>query len=530
MTDNNNDGLLTGIGRVALGDLLRRSAARGGDRVALIEGERRTTFAELDADANRFARHLIARGLPRGAKVAMLCNNSTAMVAAIFGIQKAGLVWVPINTMLGVDDIDYIVGHAEVSLVVIDDNLLANAGLAALLDRLGLPRVVVELAGSGVPAGAIAFKAAIADQPPTEPQVAIGERDLAQIMYTSGTTARPKGVMHSHLSVYFAVLGNIGDMGIGHRDVATCMLPLFHCAQHVTALSFLAGGNALVLMRGFDPAALISAIARERITYMVGLPLMYAAVLNHPSRAEHDLSSLRLCIYAMAPMPKPLLIRLIDELCPNFALCTGQTEIYPITAMFRPEQQLQRFGNYWGESAIVNDTAIMDDDGNLLPWGEVGEIVHRGPNVMLGYYKNPEATEEARRFGWHHTGDLGVIDADGQLMFVDRKKDMIKSGGENVPSVKVEEVLLRHPAIANAAVVGLPHPHWTEAVSAFVTVKPGMSVDEAAISAHCRDHLGGFEVPKLVQILEALPMTATGKIRKQELKAAHAGLFEGAGA
>lgn len=525
MTDN-NDGLLTGIGRVALGDLLRRSAARGGDRIALIEGERRTSFAELDATANRFARYLLARGLLRGQKVAMLCNNSTAMVAAIFGIQKAGLVWVPINTMLGVDDIDYILGHAEVSLAVIDDTLLANAPLAALLDRLKLPCVAVELSGAAVTASTT-FAAAIADQPATEPQVAIGERDLAQIMYTSGTTARPKGVMHSHLSVYFAVLGNIADMGIGRADVATCMLPLFHCAQHVTALSFLAGGNALVLMRGFDPAALIAAIARERITYMVGLPLMYAAVLHHPSRSEHDLSSLRLCIYAMAPMPKPLLIRLIDELCPNFALCTGQTEIYPITAMFRPEQQLRRFGNYWGESAIVNDTAIMDDDGNLLPWGQVGEIVHRGPNVMLGYYKNPEATEEARRFGWHHTGDLGMVDADGQLLFVDRKKDMIKSGGENVPSVKIEEVLLRHPAVANAAVVGLPHPHWTEAVSAFVTVKPGMAVDEAGIADHCRAHLGGFEVPKLVRILEALPMTATGKIRKQELKAAHAGLFEG---
>lgn len=525
MTDN-NDGLLTGIGRVALGDLLRRSAARSGERVALIEGERRTTYAELDATANRFANHLLGRGLGRGAKVAMLCNNSTAMVAAIFGIQKAGLVWVPINTMLGADDVDYILGHAEVALVVIDDSLLANAGLAALLDRLALPRVVVELAGTA-PAGATTFAAAIADQPATEPQVAIGERDLAQIMYTSGTTARPKGVMHSHLSVYFAVLGNVADMGIGRADVATCMLPLFHCAQHVTALSFLVAGNALVLMRGFDPAALIQAIARERITYMVGLPLMYAAVLNHPSRADHDLSSLRLCIYAMAPMPKPLLIRLIDELCPNFALCTGQTEIYPMTAMFRPEQQLQRFGNYWGESAIIDDTAIMDDDGNLLGRGEIGEIVHRGPNVMLGYYKNPEATAEARRFGWHHTGDLGMFDQDGQLMFVDRKKDMIKSGGENVPSVKVEEVLLRHPAVANAAVVGLPHPHWTEAVSAFVTVKPGMSVDEAAISEHCRAHLGGFEVPKLVRILEALPMTATGKIRKQELKAAHGGLFEG---
>ena len=194
--------------------------------------------------------------------------------------------------------------------------------------------------------------------------------------------------------------------------------------------------------------------------------------------------------------------------------------MYPATTMSQPEVQLERFGNYWGESLIVNETAIMDDDGNLLPRGQAGELVHRGPNVMMGYYKDPKATEEARKFGWHHTGDLALIDEHGEVLFLDRKKDMIKSGGENVASVKIEETLLAHPAVQNAAVVGLPHPQWGEAVSAFVKLKPGAVADEAGLAEHCRQHLGGFQVPKFIRILDEMPMTATGKLRKVELRQA----------
>jgi len=189
--------------------------------------------------------------------------------------------------------------------------------------------------------------------------------------------------------------------------------------------------------------------------------------------------------------------------------------------MFKPEEQLRRFGPYWGISAYVNETAIMDDEGNLLGNEKIGEIVHRGPNVMLGYYKDEEATRHAQAFGWHHTGDLGMFDSDGQLLFVDRKKDMIKSGGENVSSQKVEEVLLRHASVGNAAVVGLPHFRWSEAVTAFVLLKPGADVDVDDLNRHCRSLLGNFEVPKKIVVLETLPMTSTGKIQKALLRDAY---------
>ena len=309
-------------------------------------------------------------------------------------------------------------------------------------------------------------------------------------------------------------------------DVAAALMPLFHCAQHTFLCTFLHIGATSVILRGFDAATLIATIERERVSFVFALPLMFAAILDHPERTGRDLRSLRLCLYAMAPMAEPLLRRLIQEVCPNFMLASGQTEIYPATVFFRPEQQLQRFGSYWGESSIIDDTAIMDDDGRLLPPGEIGEIVHRGPNVLTGYYKNPEATAEVRRFGWHHTGDLGMFDADGQLLFKDRKKDMIKTGGENVPSIKVESVLLRHPAVANAVVVGLPHPRWIEAVTAFVILKVPASVTEEAIIQHCKLFLGGFEVPKAIRFVDSLPMTSTGKIQKHPLRQQYSGLYD----
>lgn len=513
------------IGRVAIGDLLRRAARRFPGRVALTDGARRVTFTELERDANRFANYLVARGLQPGEKISTICNNSIEFVKTLFGIHRAGLVWVPINTMLGPADMDYILGHAGVRFAVIDDNLHAQEERRAALQRRGLQLIAIDLAGTARSAGLESFNDLLDGRSDVEPGVEINDRDLAMIIYTSGTTSRPKGAMHCHLAVVMAVMSNCIEMQLGRDDGITGQFPLFHCAGHVLLLSYLSVGGRMALMRGFDPVACMEAIERDKLTVFPGLPAMYQAILDHPRRKEFDLSTLRCCLYTMAPMGRPLLERAIRELCPNFVLSSGQTEMYPATTMSRPEVQLNRFGNYWGESLFVNETAIMDDIGNLLPRGRVGELVHRGPNVMLGYYKDTRSTEEARKFGWHHTGDLALIDENGEVLFLDRKKDMIKSGGENVASVKIEETLLAHPAVQNAAVVGLPHPQWGEAVSAFVKLKPGVQASEADIIEHCRKSLGGFQVPKMVRILEEMPMTATGKLRKVELRQAYSGHF-----
>jgi long-chain acyl-CoA synthetase len=509
------------ISRVALGDTLHRSARKFGGRTALIDGGQRFTYAQLDAASNRFAHHLLASGLEAGDKVAMICNNSIQFMIAAYGILKAGLIWVPVNTMLAAGDIGYILEHSEAALAVVDDQLHANPALREVFDQLQLPVRLCELAG---PAD-FGVMQSLRDMPATLPGVIIDERDLALIMYTSGTTGRPKGAMHSHRSVQAALVSNVANMGIVAADVFTGILPLFHCAQFALAGSALMAGASMVLQRGFDSTALLEALARERVTVMVALPLMYGALLAHPERSHRDLSALRLCVYAMAPMAQPMLRRLIAEVCPNFALGSGQTEIFPMTMYFHPDEQLRRFGNYWGQPCLVNELAIMAPDGTLLGRGEIGEIVHRGPNVMLGYFKDPEATAQARRYGWHHTGDLGMLDDDGQLLFKDRMKDMIKTGGENVASVKVEEVLLRHPAVANAAVVGVPHPQWGEGIAAFVVLKPGAQCDSSELQQHCRAHLAGFEVPKHVGLIDKMPTTSTGKIQKHVLRHANQALF-----
>ena len=457
-----------GLGGGAMGFLLNRGALGSPYGGAAPAGPRRVTFTELERDANRFANYLVARGLKPGEKISTICNNSVEFVKALFGVHRAGLVWVPVNTMLGPADMDYILDHAEVRFALIDDNLHAQADRRAVLQKRGIDLIAVDLTGTAAAAGLEEFNTLLKGQSDIEPEIDIDDRDLAMIIYTSGTTSRPKGAMHCHLAVVMAVMSNAVEMHLDRNDGITGQFPLFHCAGHVLLLSYLSVGGRMALMRGFDPVVCMEAIVRDRLTVFVGLSLMYQAILDHPRRREFDLSGLKACIYTMAPMGRPLLERAIADMCPNFVLSSGQTEMYPATTMSQPDRQLKRFGNYWGESLIVNETAIMDDEGNLLPSGQAGELVHRGPNVMMGYYKDPKATEEARKFGWHHTGDLALIDENGEVLFLDRKKDMIKSGGENVASVKIEETLLAHPAVQNAAVVGLPHPQWGEAVSAFI--------------------------------------------------------------
>ena len=504
---------LARIRRVALGDFVHRSALKFPQRTAVVDGDTRLSYAELDARSSRLAHHLLAT-IGTGQQIGMLCQNSADMVVAYNGIHKSGNVWVPVNIRLDAGAIGYILGHAEVAAVVVDQALRAEPALRALLDRLGVP-CVLTMAGTATAVGAVTLAQAEAGQSSALPDIDIASEAPALIMYTSGTTGHPKGAVHSHASVAAALMGNLAGLAITERDVFSGVLPLYHCAQHCLVASAHLAGACVVLLRGFVPDEVRASILKEQYTAFTGLPMMYAALLADPGfRAE----SLRLAVYAMAPIPGPLIQQIAARLTPNVQLATGQTEMYPATMTFKPLAHPGLDANYWGVSLPHNETAVMDDEGRLLGEGQPGEIVHRGANAMLGYLKDPEATAAAQRFGWHHTGDLGMWGPGGQMMFLDRKKDMIKTGGENVASVKVEAVLLAHPGVAGVGVVGLPHPRWAEAVCAFVVKKPGAELDEAALLAHCRAYLGGFEVPKLIRFVDALPATSTGKVQKHRLR------------
>lgn len=495
------------LNRVAVGDAIRRTARRYPTREALVDGSRRVTYKELNESTNQIANYLLQQGYQKGDKIVTLAFNSAEHIQAMYGIKKAALVWVPINIGLISSDIQYILEKVQVKLVIVDEMLYqAHASLLNSYNCL-----IIKQGAADCP-----FTNAYLSQSMEEPDADIQDRDVAHIMFTSGTTGHPKGVLTSHLAIHMSGLSYLIEVGANRDFSLLGVMPFFHCAQHVFIHGIMIIGGKITIMKKFDPVQSFQLIEQEKVNFTFLLPIMYRAFIHHPERTNYDISSLKQCLYAMAPMDQTTLETGINELGADFFLASGQTEIYPATVIFNPEYQLSKKGSYWGEPTLINDLAIMDEEGNLLEHGKIGEIVHRGPNVMIGYLDNAEATAESRMYDWHHTSDLGYFDEDGLLVFADRKKDMIKTGGENVASIQVEQKLLNCPFVENVIVVGLPHPRWTEAVTAFVKVKE--QVTEQQLLDYCKQHLSSFEVPKKVVIVEEFPMTSTGKIQKNKLR------------
>lgn len=525
------------IQRLAIGDAFRRSASRVPNKVALIERrdgkDLRVTYKELNDQLNRFARAMRELGLKKGDKVACLGPNSIEFAVTLYGTPKGGFTFVPVNFMLAPKDILHILNGAEAKVLVFDDAFIPLVlkvieGKPATVEHY----VFMPITKANIPEGRgfLNFDEIVNTQSPGEIEdVIIWERDIAEISYTSGATAAPKAAVISHLSTYISALQTLIEMAphLNEKTITYIMaLPIFHCGArcHLTACLFVGGTN--VLLRGFDPVEILKGIEREKVTLLGGLPMMWRAVFFHPDFNKYNTSSVTSGIYGMAPMDRKTVEAIVKDHGIALYLNSGQTEFFPPTNYEKPQWQLPKEGNYWGTPGIVVDGAIMDDEGNLLPPGEVGEIVWRGPACMEGYLKNPEATEKSRKFGWHHSEDLGLIDEDGLLKFVDRKKDMIKSGGENVFSIKVEEAILCDSRVASVAVAGLPHEKWSEAVTAFVVPKKEGELTEEDIISICKERLSAFEVPKKVVFVDKLPMTSTGKIRKVELCEQYKDLFE----
>jgi len=501
--------------RANLGDITRRGARRHGRKTALVMGQRKLTYGELNDQANRLAQGMLRHGLGQGVRVAVLARNSIEFMVLYFACAKAGAVMCPANPDLPDKDIAFILNHAEVAALFVDEDRADQLAFVAL--QVPTIRQVYVLERRG-PTGLPSLDDLSCGMEARDPELPTGDRDIAMVMYTSGTTSAPKGAMLSHTNVVAGAVNNAFAGEMHDNTIATAILPLFHCGQlSITSGTLMRGGTA-VIMDGFDAKALLQAMRQEQITWMFALPAMYRSLLAEPGLQDDDFSSLEFCLYAMTPMDSHTLRYAIERMGARFALTSGQTEVYPPTVVFTPEYQLSKAGAYWGRATPLTEVAIMDDVGHLVEDGQVGEIVYRGPMVMEGYLKDPEATLQAFSGGWFHSGDLGRFDQDDLLLFVDRKKDIIKSGGENVSSVKVERCLLAHPTISAAAVVGVPHPRWGEAVVAAVVVAPGAQFDEQMVKDFCKGQLAPHEVPKrLVTYLE-MPTTSTGKMQKFALR------------
>lgn len=518
--------------RYRLADLLWRSAARTPNKTALVYKGLRRSFAELDTVVNRLANAMTQCGIGRGDHVALISHNNDAFVVTRFALVRLGAVVVPINFMLNAAEIAFIVDNAEAKGIVVEDSLAATADAA--LTQAGLTmrmKLVIDEAGITVGNDWQPIARLMQHADATPPDVAVGDDDPVQLLYTSGTESRPKGALLSARSLYSHYASCIAGGEMSASDIEVHSMPLYHCAQLDCFLTpdLYIGATSIVLPSP-EPSALLKTIEDERATKLFCPPTVWISLLRHPDFDRRDLSSLKKGYYGASIMPMEIIKEITSRL-PGIRLFNfyGQTEMSPVATILGPDEQMHKLGSA-GRAALNVETRVVDDHDRPVPAGVIGEIVHRSPHATLGYWKNPEKTAEAFRNGWFHSGDLGVYDEDGYLTVVDRKKDMIKTGGENVASREVEEVIFQHPAVAEVAVFGVPHPRWIEAVMAVVVLRPGAELQTDTLMAHCRDRLAGYKSPKHVAIVDKLPKNASGKILKRELRDRFASVHADAGA
>ncbi len=491
------------IRRNTVGDAIRRTARLFRDRSALVFGGRDWSFNALDRAADRIARHFADLGLNAGDRIAAYGRNSDAYFIAWLACVRGGFVHVPVNYALTGDELSYILRQSGSRLVLTGAGLEGNL---AAIDVANRPRNDLV---------AVALNPAA----PTGLDPDLQDDTLAQIVYTSGTTAAPKGAMMTHKAMMAQYYSVIHNMDYAEADRALAALPLYHTAQtHAFTMPQLLVGARTILIEAPAPDVVLQLIEQERITSFFAPPTVWISLLRHPDFAERDLSSLEKVYYGASIMPVPVLHELRERLPRARPYnCYGQTEIAPLATVLRPEEHDARPASC-GRPCLNVETRVVDPDMNDVPLGTHGEIVHRSPHLLTGYWDKPAETAEAFAGGWFHSGDVGYFDDEGYLYIVDRIRDVINTGGVLVASREVEEVLFTHPAVSEVAVVGLPDDKWIEAVTAFVVLRPGHTTDEAALQALARAHLAPYKLPKKVLFVDNLPRNTAGKLLKRELR------------
>jgi fatty-acyl-CoA synthase len=507
------------VRRQTIADALHRTALRLPAKTAIVCGATTWTYAAFDALVSRLAAGLARAGVHEGDKVAVLARNSHGFAALRFALARRGAVLVPINFMLKADEVAFILRHAGAQTLATDSGLAGLAREAAALGSAVRQFIWLPSEDPSEPVeGMLAFDALAACTDPL-PALRLASQDLAQIVYTSGTESSPKGAMLTHDAVLWQYVSCVINAEIAEADRTLHALPLYHCAQ----LDVFFGpavfiGSCNVITAKPVPDNLLALIERHAITSFFAPPTVWIALLRSPLFDPAKLGSLAKGYYGASIMPVEVLKELAARL-PAVRLWNlyGQTEIAPLATMLGPDDQLRKPGSC-GKAVLNVETRVVNDDMQDVAVGEVGEIVHRSPHLMLGYFNDPERTAASFAGGWFHSGDLAVIDDEGFITVVDRKKDMIKTGGENVASREVEEMIYRLAAVSEVAVIGLPDAKWIEAVTAVIVVKAGQTLSEAEVLAFCHAHMAGFKAPKRVVFADSLPKNPSGKLLKRELR------------
>jgi long-chain acyl-CoA synthetase len=491
--------------------LLEDWTARQPDKTFLLFKNEEITYQQLRDYMHAVACGLIKLGVKRGDNVCLLIPNRPEFMYSFFGVMRAGAVAVPINTLLKGEEISYIVNNCEAETIIVTDEYLDLFRSV----RKGCPRIKHVISTTDDD-DVISLKHLLTTPIDEALLPAIREEDDASIIYTSGTTGRPKGVILTHGNYMWDAKFMNDAVEMSTEDRFLCILPLFHVnAQVVTTLGPMYAGASMVLMDEFSPKKLLPALEHYGATAFSGVPTVYAILNNLPDAEQYDLSKLRFCVCGAAPMPVEV-FKEFEKKYKAFILEGYGLSEGTCASSVNPLGGKRKIGSI-GLPYEGQPMKIFDDNDNEVPTGSVGEIVIRGPNVMKGYYNNPEATAETLRNGWLHTGDLGYVDEDGYFFIVGRKKEMIIRGGENIYPKEIEEVIYRHPAVREAAVVGLPDKVWGEEVAAFIVLRDQAALTEKDMIGYCMEHLADYKCPRKVFFVEELPKTATGKIQKNKV-------------
>lgn len=497
----------------SLGDILRPAGNAERGKTAIIFDDVGITYAELDARSNRLAQALIAQGVRRGDRVAILSKNNIGFVDTLFATAKSGAALVPLNWRLAPVELGWIIGNCAPALVVVEH------GLEALLPSdFALPTLGFE------DRGGVRWDVALGDD--RDPAVPVTLHDLAMLVYTSGTTGHPKGAMIAHRNfVRHCGLEATPDRwtGIDSDEVVLQVLPLFHVGGLEMLLRPLFTGATLVLHREVDLGRILADIGRHRVTMTGLVPTALQMMLDHPDSRDTDFTTLRKFLYGAAPIPLPLLKRAVRRMRCDFVGTYGMTESNGVCSMLAPadhrDVEAARLASV-GMPTFDTELRIVDEEGRDVATGATGEVLVRSASVMLGYWGDPAATAETiDAEGWLRSGDAAYRDADGYLYVCDRVKDMICSGGENIYPAEVESAVFGHPAVAEVAVVGVPDDHWGETVCAVVVPRPGAAVDEADVIAWARARIATYKAPRSVRTIDALPKNAAGKILRRDVRA-----------
>lgn len=501
-----------------LGDMINHNAQRHADKTAFIFESKRYTFKQVNQRINSLVNALADSGVGKGDRVGVLAYNCPQYFE-VFGLAKAGRVCVPLNHRSVGRELAYLINNSGTNVLIVESEFVEVVNsirheLDSVRSFICLDAEVEDM---------LNYEELISRFPPDEPTDGVEADDPCVLFYTSGTTGRPKGAIHTHKSI-------LAEARVPHRtlssgDVVLCVMPFFHVGgSAANMIPAFAVGATLVIHKKFDESLVLETIEKERVTYVFLVPTMIIRLLEHPNLMKYDLSSLHTVAYTGAPMPIEALRRGIGLLGEVFVQELGQTETLNMTVLKREEhklegspkeiKRLESVGKPVGEGEL----RIVDEQGQDVPVGEAGEIIARSDRMMKGYWRLPEETAKTIRDGWLHTGDVGRMDKDGYAYLVDRKKDMIISGGENIYSREVEEVLYMHPGVLEAAVVGVPDEKWGESVKAVVVLKEGTAASEEEIIDFCREHLASYKKPRSVEFWDSLPKTGSGKITKNEIR------------